>query len=198
MPRPVTPRKPAAASKPSAARPIFNRSAAHSRDRKPAASSATAGPPGALPTTATTPTGARRTDTPLTVTRPMPFVQRHSPNGSRPAAGARWTANGSAGAKAKHNGNGSHAANGSRPRILGTARAQPMARVRAFVSAEPQLGHPMELQLARRRGVLQHGLQNPRHPPGVSAMPVPAAHGQPASLLPTAAAMDFKDRGHLA
>ena len=81
------------------------------------------------------------------------------------------------------------------PRILGTARAQPMARVRAFVSTEPQLGHPTELQLARRRGVLQHGLQNPRHPPGVSATAIPAAHGQPASRLPTAAAMDFQGPG---
>ena len=116
MPRPVTPRKPAAASKPSAARPIFNRSAAHSRDRKPAASSANSRPARRVANDSHNTNG--RTANGHTSNGHSAnghSSNGHSPNGSRPAAGVRWTANGSAGAKAKHNSNGSHAANGSRP-----------------------------------------------------------------------------------
>jgi 23S rRNA pseudouridine2605 synthase len=88
-------RKPASNGKPATGRPHFSRPATHSRDRKPAQSSAGSRParrPSADPRTASArPSGSR------------------SANGARPASGARWSPKATAGGKAKLN-----TANGSR------------------------------------------------------------------------------------
>jgi hypothetical protein len=103
-PRPAAARKPAVAGKPAAARPHFSRPATHSRDRKPAAAS-TSSRPARRPGSDSRPAGA------------------HAASGSRPASGARWSANAAPGANGKRNGahtsTGSSSArpsgNGSRP-----------------------------------------------------------------------------------
>jgi len=102
--RPATVRKPASAAKPPAARPHFSRPAAHSRDRKPAQSTAGSRP-------------ARRAGAEVRPAATRPPATRTSSSrpatGSRPAAGTRWSANTQAGAKPKLNGNGNHKANGT-------------------------------------------------------------------------------------
>jgi hypothetical protein len=89
-------RKPAVAGKP-AARPHFSRPAAHSRDRKPAQTSSSSRP-------------ARRTGTDARTSAARPAGAR-SANGSRPAAGARWSPNGAKSTNGKHS--GTHAVSGS-------------------------------------------------------------------------------------
>jgi 23S rRNA pseudouridine2605 synthase len=85
-------RKPASNGKPVAARPHFSRPSTHSRDRKPAQSSA----------------GSRAVRRPAADTR---SASARPASGARPATGTRWSANG-ASAKAKLNGaNGSRTAN---------------------------------------------------------------------------------------
>jgi len=95
-PRPAAVRKPAAApaGKPAASRPHFSRPATHSRDRKPATSA----------------TGSR--------------PARRPSSDSRPASGARWSANAAPGANGKRNGTHTNtgssnvarpSGNGSRP-----------------------------------------------------------------------------------
>ncbi|MGO9340544.1 MAG: hypothetical protein ACLPY1_23980 [Terracidiphilus sp.] len=87
-------RKPASNVKPVAARPHFSRPSTHSRDRKPAQSSAS----------------SRSVRRPAADTR---SASARPASGSRPAAGTRWSANG-ASAKAKLKGaSGSRTANGS-------------------------------------------------------------------------------------
>jgi 23S rRNA pseudouridine2605 synthase len=87
-------RKPASNGKPVAARPHFSRPSTHSRDRKPAQSSAS----------------SRSVRRPAADTR---SASARPASGARPAAGARWSANGAA-AKAKLNGtNGSRTGTGS-------------------------------------------------------------------------------------
>ena len=92
--RPAAARKPASSGKPAAARPHFSRPSTHSRDRKPAQSSASS----------------------RTVRRPAADTRSASArpaSGARPAAGTRWSANG-ASAKSKLNGaNGSRTGNGT-------------------------------------------------------------------------------------
>jgi len=96
-------RKPASNGKPAAARPHFSRPAAHSRDRKPAQSSASNRP--ARRTSSESRSGASRS------------TGSHAGNGSRPATGSRWSPNAAASAKSSHNGNGNgngkHASNGN-------------------------------------------------------------------------------------
>jgi 23S rRNA pseudouridine2605 synthase len=88
------PRKAASNGKPVAARPHFSRPSTHSRDRKPAQSSAS----------------SRSVRRPAADTR---SASARPASGARPAAGARWSANGAA-AKAKLNGtNGSRTGTGS-------------------------------------------------------------------------------------
>ena len=96
--RTVAPRKPASNGKPAAARPHFSRSATHSRDRKPAQSSASNRP-------------VRRSSADSRTASARPAGSR-SATGSRPTNGARWTPNAPAGATAKLN--GGHAGNGTR------------------------------------------------------------------------------------
>jgi hypothetical protein len=94
-PRASAVRKPASNGKPAGGRPHFSRPATHSRDRKPAQTSA----------------GSRSVRRPSADTRAAsarPSGSR-STNGARPASGARWSPKSGAGAKAKPN-----AANGSR------------------------------------------------------------------------------------
>jgi hypothetical protein len=92
-------RKPGSNGKPSATRPHFSRTATHSRDRKPAQSSAGSRP-------------ARRTSSESRTAAPRSSGTR-SANGSRPAAGGpRWSSNAPSGAKANHNGNGNGNGNG--------------------------------------------------------------------------------------
>jgi hypothetical protein len=98
-PRLSPPRKPASNGKPSAARPHFSRPAAHSRDRKPAQSSASSRP-------------ARRVSSDSRSASARPSGSRPA-TGSRSAAGARWSPKATASSKAKHNGNGTHNGNGS-------------------------------------------------------------------------------------
>ncbi|MGD0629788.1 MAG: hypothetical protein ABR987_10560 [Terracidiphilus sp.] len=87
-------RKPASNGKPVAARPHFSRPSTHSRDRKPAQSSA----------------NSRSVRRPAADTR---SASARPASGARPAAGTRWSANGAA-AKAKLNGaNGSRSGNGT-------------------------------------------------------------------------------------
>jgi hypothetical protein len=87
-------RKPASNGKPVAARPHFSRPSTHSRDRKPAQSSA----------------GSRSVRRPVADTR---SASARPASGARPAAGTRWSANGAA-AKAKLSGaNGSRSGNGT-------------------------------------------------------------------------------------
>jgi len=108
-PRPAA-RKPAAApaGKPAASRPHFSRPATHSRDRKPATSA----------------TGSR--------------PARRPSSDSRPASGARWSANAAPGANGKRNGTHTNtgssnvarpSGNGSRPSsgAPGTRTAKPSA-----------------------------------------------------------------------
>ena len=92
-------RKPASNGKPAAARPHFSRPAAHSRDRKPAQSTASSRP-------------ARRASSDSRSASARPSSSRPA-TGSRSTAGARWSSKPTAGAKAKHNGNGTHNGNGS-------------------------------------------------------------------------------------
>jgi hypothetical protein len=97
-PRTPAVRKPAAESKP-AARPHFSRPAVHSRDRKPAQSSA----------------GNRAAARPARRTGTDSAARPEATKGARPAAG-RWTAKAPATANGKHNGthtNGAHT-NGAR------------------------------------------------------------------------------------
>jgi hypothetical protein len=92
-------RKPDSNGKPAAARPHFSRPATHSRDRKPAQSSAGSRP--ARRASSDSRSAASRTS------------GSHAGNGSRPASGARWSSNApAAGAKAAHNGNGNGNGNG--------------------------------------------------------------------------------------
>jgi hypothetical protein len=117
-PRPTAVRKPVAAGKSAAARPHFSRPATHTRDRKPAA-------------TATSSRPARRASSD---SRP---AGTHTANGSRPASGARWSANAASGSNGKRNGThlstGSStgarpSGNGSRPSSASGARsAKPAA-----------------------------------------------------------------------
>jgi hypothetical protein len=97
---------PVAASKPAAARPQFSRPAAHSRDRKPATSSAR---PARRPADSRSASGSR----PATGSRPANGSRPAS--GSRPAAGNRW---GAAAPKSANgttrNGNGAQATKGPR------------------------------------------------------------------------------------
>jgi len=92
-------RKPASNGKPAAVRPHFSRPASHSRDRKPAQSSANNRP-------------ARRASSDSRSVTARPSGSRPA-TGSRPTTGARWNPKANAGGKAKHNGNGTHAGNGS-------------------------------------------------------------------------------------
>jgi hypothetical protein len=103
-PRPSVVRKPISNAKPASARPHFSRPAAHSRDRKPAQSSAT-NRPARRPSTDSR-TAASRTSGPHT-------AGSRATTGPRPAAGTRWSPKTATGGKAKHNGNGTHAGNGS-------------------------------------------------------------------------------------
>ncbi len=92
--RSSTARKPASNGKPVAARPHFSRPSPHSRDRKPAQSTAS----------------SRSVRRPVADTR---SASARPASGSRPAAGTRWSANGAV-AKAKLNGaNGSRSSNGT-------------------------------------------------------------------------------------
>ena len=89
-PRLPAARKPVTAQKPSTARPHFSRPAAHSRDRKPAQSSAS-----------------------RTARRPSSESATRSGNGSRPASTGRWNSNGAkttngSNHRPGHAGNGSH------------------------------------------------------------------------------------------
>jgi 23S rRNA pseudouridine2605 synthase len=101
-PRISSVRKPASNGKPAATRPHFSRPAAHSRDRKPAQSSASSR------------TARRSSDSRISSARPS---GSRSATGSRPVAGAGWNPKSTTGAKAKHNGNGNgngtHNGNGS-------------------------------------------------------------------------------------
>jgi hypothetical protein len=92
-------RKPASNGKPAAARPHFSRPASHSRDRKPAQSSASNRP-------------ARRASSDSRSAAARPSGSR-SATSSRATSRARWSPKANAGAKAKHNGNGTHTGNGS-------------------------------------------------------------------------------------
>jgi hypothetical protein len=102
-PRISSAHKPASNGKPAATRPHFSRPAAHSRDRKPAQSSASSRP-------------ARRASSDSRSVSARPSGSRPA-TGSRAASGARWSPKSTAGAKAKHNGNGNgngtHNGNGS-------------------------------------------------------------------------------------
>jgi hypothetical protein len=96
-------RKPASNGKPAAARPHFSRPATHSRDRKPAQSSASSRP-------------VRRSSADTRTASARPAGSRsaagsRTTNGARPATGARWTPNAPANGKVKHN--GAHVGNGS-------------------------------------------------------------------------------------
>jgi hypothetical protein len=110
--RAVPGRKPASNGKPLAARPHFSRSSTHSRDRKPAQSSASSRsvrrPAADTRSASARPAGTRPAGSRPAGSRPA--------SSSRPAAGARWSPTG-ASAKAKLNGtkgtNGSRAGNGS-------------------------------------------------------------------------------------
>jgi 23S rRNA pseudouridine2605 synthase len=139
-PRTSAVRKPASNGKPSTGRPHFSRPATHSRDRKPAQSSAGSRP--ARRSSADTRTGSAR-----------PSGSR-SANGARPASGARWNPKAAAGTKAKLNGsngsrtgkvsgNGAHS-NGSGARSNGsTARPSngASAGARTAKSSAPKWGH---------------------------------------------------------
>jgi 23S rRNA pseudouridine2605 synthase len=90
VPRLPAAHKPAVAQKASAARPHFSRPTAHSRDRKPAQSSAS-----------------------RTARRPASESSARTGNGSRPASAARWKSNGAkttngSNHRPGHTGNGSH------------------------------------------------------------------------------------------
>jgi hypothetical protein len=130
-PRTAATRKPAASGKSAAARPHFSRPVTHSRDRKPAQSSA-----GSRPSRRTTPE-ARSAGARPAGARPA--------NGSRPAsAGARRNASSSASSqfKGKHNGaranTGSN--NGARPDGSATRPANGGSGARAGRSAAPVWG----------------------------------------------------------
>jgi len=99
-PRSSAVRKPASNGKLSAGRPHFSRPATHSRDRKPAQSSAGTRP-ARRPSADTRAGSARASSARAAGSRPA--------SGVRPASGARWSPKAAAGAKAKLN-----AANGSR------------------------------------------------------------------------------------
>jgi hypothetical protein len=123
--RPSPVRKPASNGKPVAARPHFSRPSTHSRDRKPAQSTAS----------------SRAVRRPAADTR---SASARPASGSRPAAGTRWSANGSA-AKAKLNGaNGSRAgkgaAKGSRSNGSSTRPATGASGARTAKSSAPAWG----------------------------------------------------------
>jgi 23S rRNA pseudouridine2605 synthase len=112
--RPAASRKPASNGKPVAARPHFSRPSTLSRDRKPAQSSASSRsvrrPAADTRSASARPTGTRSASSRPTGSRP---TGSRPASGSRPAAGARWSATG-ASAKAKLNGaNGSRTGNGA-------------------------------------------------------------------------------------
>jgi 23S rRNA pseudouridine2605 synthase len=138
-PRTSAVRKPASNSKPAGARPHFSRPATHSRDRKPAQSSAGNRP-------------VRRSSAEIRTSSARPSGSR-SLNGSRPVSGARWSPKAPAGVKGKlsgangsHNGkassNGAHS-NGNGARANGSA-ARPSngasAGARTAKSSAPKWG----------------------------------------------------------
>ena len=112
-PRTPAKRKPGSGGKSAAARPHFSRPAAHSRDRKPAQSSANG-----RANTRTSSRPGRRTgaETRLSTARPARPSATHQTgsrtgNGSRPSAGVSWSPNTSENGNGKQN--GVHAGNGS-------------------------------------------------------------------------------------
>jgi 23S rRNA pseudouridine2605 synthase len=115
--RPAAVRKPASngkSVKPVAARPHFSRPSTHSRDRKPTSSSASSRS-GRRPAADTRSASARPAGTRPASSRPAgsrPASSRPA-SGSRPATGARWSANG-ASAKAKLSNGNLKGTNGSR------------------------------------------------------------------------------------
>ena len=102
--RPAPARKPASNGK-AAARPHFSRPSSHSRDRKPAQPAASSRPP-------------RRASSDTRAAAPRPSGSRPAA-ASRPTASTRWSSNGPAAAKGKHNGNGA----GDSTRSNGAARS---------------------------------------------------------------------------
>jgi 23S rRNA pseudouridine2605 synthase len=138
-PRTSAVRKPASNSKPAGARPHFSRPATHSRDRKPAQSSAGNRP-------------VRRSSADPRTSSARPSGSR-SASGSRPVSGARWSPKAPAGVKGKlssangsrngkvsgngahSNGNGAHA-NGSAARPSNGAPAG----ARSAKSSAPKWG----------------------------------------------------------
>jgi hypothetical protein len=116
--------KPAVAGKSAAPRPHFSRPASHSRDRKPAQSSSSSRTArrGSTEGRSSSARPAGRTSA-RPATRPS---AARSSNGSRPAAGARWTSNGNGAKNGNGNGHGKHVAssatNGSRSNGNGSAR----------------------------------------------------------------------------
>ena len=124
-------RIPVSAGKSAGARPHFSRSAAHSRDRKPAQSSS----------------GSRPARRPNREARP---AGTRAANGLRPASGTRWTANGSSNGSAKRNGAhaGAASANGARSNGNGKVHS---ARPASGISSARN-GKPSAAARAQRNG----------------------------------------------
>jgi len=120
-PRVAAARKPATGGKSASARPHFSRPATHSRDRKPAQSSASSRP-------------VRRAGSETRTTGARPAGARTT--GARPASGARWTPNATKSAsgtrKAAHASTGS----GNGARSSGSA-SRPASGARSTKSAAP-------------------------------------------------------------
>jgi len=176
IPRTAAARKPAATSKPAAARPHFSRPATHSRDRKPATTSASSRPVRRA-TADTRPAGTRSASGARPASRPAARPT------SRPAAGARWTAGAPTGANGKRNGAHSSAApsNGTRPKESArtTRPANGASGARTAKPAAPawgkRNGHTNGAKPAGKPGVAARNGSSPRSSSAPRKEAVPAA-----------------------
>jgi hypothetical protein len=149
-PRPAAAHKPVAAGKPAAARPHFSRPAAHSRDRKPA-QTATGSRPARRVSSDSRPAGA------------------HTASGSRPASGARWSANAASGANGKRN--GTHSSTGARPSGNGSRPSSSASGARTAKPAASAWGRSSSAKPAGKSGGSARGSNLPRKDSRTDARP---------------------------